>query len=158
MDGIRSYLLQVISSALICGILIRLMGKKGLLTEAAKLLAGVYMTITVLSPWVNIRLGSLQDITGNISIDAQAAAQVGKNSAKETISEIIKERTRTYILDKATSLGVTISVDVMLNEDTVPYPTAVTLTGRVSPYAKSILTAYIVDNFGISSEDQTWIA
>ena len=157
MDDIRSYLLQIISSALICGILIHLMGKKGLLTELVKILAGIYMIITVMSPWVNIPIVRLQDITCDISAEAETAVQDGINSSREAISKIITERTQTYILDKATSLGINISVDVRLTEDMVPKPSAVTLSGPVSPYAKSILAAYIVDNFGISMEDQTWI-
>lgn len=157
MDGIREYLLQIISAALICGILLRIMGKKGMLTETVKLLAGVYMTITVLSPWVNIPTGSLEDITGDLSLDAEALAQEGKNSAQEAISAIIKERSETYILDKASSLGVSLTVEVRLTVDALPYPAGVTLSGPISPYAKSILADYISDNLGISMEDQKWI-
>ena len=101
MEGIRTYLLQIISTALICGILIRLMGNKGLLTETVKLLAGVIMIITLLSPWVSIHLGSLEEITGNFSQNAESAVMEGKISAHEAISQIIKERSETYILDKA---------------------------------------------------------
>ena len=157
MDAIGNYLLQILSTALICGILVRIMGHKGLLTETVKLLAGVCMAITILSPWVNIRLDDMQDIALDFTRDAEAAAEEGKNSARKAISDIIKSRTETYILDKASSLGVTITVEVQLTEDTVPHPAFVTLRGPVSPYAKSVLSNYISDNLGIGMEEQKWI-
>ena len=158
MEDIRSYLLQVVSAGLICGILLRLVGKKGMLGETVKLLAGVYMTLTVFSPWVNVSVGSMQNFTGDISVKAEEAAQEGMNSSKYAISKIIKERTQTYILDKAASLGASISVEVTLTEDAIPHPAAVTLTGQVSPYVRSVLAAYIHENIGIGLEDQKWIA
>ena len=158
MGAIRSYLLQIISSALICGILIRLIGNKGLLSESVKLLAGVYMALTVLNPWMNIRIGGLQDVIGDVSTNAEAATQEGKKAALSAMSDIIKQRSQAYILDKATSLGACITVEVRLSRDEVPYPVGVTISGAVSPYAKSILSSYITENLGISMEDQTWIA
>jgi len=157
MDAIGNYLLRILTTALICGILVRITGDKGLLTEIVKLLAGVCMAITVLSPWVNIRLENMQDIALDFTVDAETAAEEGKNSAREAISDIIKSQTETYILDKAASLGITVTVEVQLTEDAVPYPAFVTLRGPVSPYVKSVLSNYISENLGIGMEEQKWI-
>lgn len=157
MDGIRGYLLQVISSAVVCGILTRLMGNKGLLTETVKLLAGVYMVISVLSPWVDIFLWDIGDLTGDISVNAEAFTEDGKNSAYQAMADIIKSQTEAYILDKANALGAEITVEVSLGGEEFPFPAKVTLSGTISPYGRSVLSNDISENLGISMEDQTWI-
>ena len=157
MDGVREYLLRLICAALVCGLLTRLMGNKGLLSELVKLLAGVCMAITVLSPWVDIPKLRLEEITRDFTFNAEAFTESGKNSAYRAMADIIKERTEAYILDKAKALGAEITVEVDLSVDEIPYPTGATLEGAISPYGKSLLSSYISENLGISMEDQTWI-
>ena len=157
MEGIRGYLLQILASALVCGILTRLMCNKGLLMETVKLLAGVYMTISVLSPWVDISFLDLGDLTGNISVNADALTEDGKISAYQAMADIIKSQTEAYILDKANALGAEITVEVGLEGEDIPLPAKVTLYGAISPYGKSVLSNDISENLGISMEDQTWI-
>lgn len=157
MESIRNYLLGITAAALVCSILTRLLGSKGLLGTAVKLLAGIFMALTVVSPWVNIRLTSLGDFTQGISYDASAAAADGENSAMEAMAEIIKQQTQAYILDKAESLGAQLSVEVTVSGDDLPVPCAVRLEGQISPYAKSALSTCIAEDLGISVEEQIWI-
>lgn len=156
MDEIRAYLLRITAAALLCGILTKILGKKGMLTTTVKLITGVFMALTVVGPLVSIRLDTLDEFTEGISYDASAAVAEGEISAMETMSEIIKQQIQAYILDKAETLGAQLSVEVILSEDTPPVPCVVRITGKISPYGKNVLSAYINDDLGIGVEDQIW--
>ena len=80
-------------------------------------------------------------------------AQTGTEYAEQELRRIIIARTQTYIMDKAASFGVTVDVEVVLNEYT---PQSVILKGSVSPGAKAQLTAWITENLGIPKEAQQW--
>lgn len=156
MSWTAQYLLKVTVSAILCSILTAVLGKKGILGPVIKLIAGVYMTLTVLSPWVSIRLQSLEDLSLEISMDAASAVEEGEKSAAAAMTDIITGQTQAYILDKAESLGAQLRVEVMLSDDGCFTPCRVTLSGSISPYARQVLSAYIAENLGISTEDQIW--
>lgn len=156
MEGIRTYLLQITAAAMLCGIVTGILGKKGLLGTTVKLIAGVIMTLAVVSPWLDLRIDNFDSFLDGISLDASAAVAEGEISAANTMKTIIKERTQAYILDKAETLGTQVAVDVYLTDDAVPVPTGVRVSGKYSPYAKSVLSAYIADDLGINLEDQIW--
>lgn len=157
MDGLRDYLMGVTAAALCCSAAVKLAGK-GLTGSVVKMLAGIVMTLSILSPLVSVKLDSYEDFFQSIQSDAEDAALDGKNSAREAMAEIISEEVRTYILDKADALGVELTVEVELSADSIPVPSAVTLKGSVSPYARSVLSEYISDSLGIGTEAQTWIS
>lgn len=114
------------------------------------------MALTVVGPLVNVKLGDLEDLTLDFRIDAQALTSEGENSAREAMAQIISEQTAAYILDKAESLGASISVTVSLSDDPYPVPTSVQLEGSVSPYARKELNGYISENLGIEAEEIEW--
>ncbi len=156
MDGIRTYLLQITAAAMLCGIVTGILGKKGMLGTTVKLLSGIFMALAVVSPWLNLRLDSLQSFMGSISFDASSAVAEGEFSATQEMKAIIKQKVEAYILDKADSLGAEINANVSLCGDAMPAPNGVTISGKFSPYAKSVLSAYIADDLGIDLEDQIW--
>ena len=157
MDWIKEYLVTVTASALIAGIATRLL-HRGTVGTVVKLLAGVFLAFSVVSPLVGIRLDALSDFASDIQVDADAAADEGKKSAQEAMAEIISQHTGAYILDKAETLGVSLRVEVTVSQEEYPVPSAVRLEGSVSPYAKSVLTEYISETLGIDTEEQTWIS
>lgn len=156
MESIRTYLLQITVAAMFCGIATGVLGKKGMLGTTVKLLAGIFMALAVVAPWVNIRIDSFDSFLNGISLDGSAAVSEGEISATNAMKSIIKERTEAYILDKADTLGADVTADVSLNVEAIPAPTGVRISGKFSPYAKSVLSAYIADDLGISLEDQIW--
>lgn len=158
MDAIREYILSVTASAVLCGIVTALIGKKGMPGTAMKLLCGIFMALTVVGPWVDIRLDGLLELSSEAAQSADAYAASGENSAAAAMADIIKEQTTAYILDKAEALGVQLTVEVALSSDDIPVPTAVCLYGNVSPYAKKVLTERLEEDLGIPSEEQTWIS
>lgn len=155
MEAIREYLLSVIAAAILSGIAVSLLGKKGTIGATVKLLSGVVMILTVAGPLADIRLDGQLALFSELTDDAYVAS--GENSAREAMAEIIKAKTEAYILDKAEELGVTLSVTVSLSQEQIPTPSAVILTGNVSPYAKQSLAQMLVEDLGISTEAQTWI-
>ena len=87
--------------------------------------------------------------------DAEDAAAMGENLARDSMADIIKEETEAYILDKAADLHANLHVEVIVGEDNLP--TAVTLSGEASPYARRQIQAIIANDLGISKENQKWI-
>ncbi len=157
MDSIRQYILSVIAAALLCGIINSLVGSKKASGKIVKLLTGLFMVLTLVAPWTKFNLLNIADITQYISADAQAAVTSGEEAAQNYMGEIIKQQTESYILDKASSLGLDVEVHVGLNGDTPPTPASVTITGTVSPYSKSILSRFIKNDLAIPEENQTWM-
>ena len=157
MEAVKEYLFGVTVAALCSGILVSILGKKGMAAGTVKFFCGIVMLLAVMGPLVNIRLGSLGDVLDDISLEAESAAAFGQDSAQKEYCNIIKQRTAAYILDKAETLGAELTVEVTLNDEVPPVPCAVRLCGVVTPYAKKVLSETISRDLGIKTEEQTWI-
>lgn len=158
MSFLGKYLLSILACALICGIAMELIGKKSANAVVIRMLCCVFMLLCVVSPLLDIRIGPLSDLTGEIRQEAESISQDGKNMARDHYRAVITQQTQAYILDKAVSLGAEIEVEVSLSEDDNCAPKAVTIRGRVSPYARGLLSDWLESTLGIQSEEQTWIA
>ena len=156
MGSLKQYLLAVTAAAILCAIVNGLMGEKGALSAAVRLLAGIFLILALAAPLVRLRLDGLEEMTSDLNLRAEAITASGENSAREAMAEIIKSRTEAYILDKAESLDVNLSVQVELDTGNPPAPRAVRLSGNVSPYAKGVLSDMISKDLGIPPEDQIW--
>ena len=157
MDSIQKYLITVICAALFCGVINGLWGKKGTNTALIKLISGAFMVLTVISPLTKFDFSGFSALSEEISLDTDSVVRAGEEFALNEMNEFIIQKTRAYILDKATSLGMDVSVAVSLNCDLPPVPNTVTISGAGSPYAKKVLTKYIEDTFAIPKENQIWI-
>ena len=157
MNGIREYLLSVICAGVICGVVTSLAGKKSANGAIIRLISGLYMSITLISPLVNIQLTDYTDYFNRFAIESDNAVFSGESAAEEELYSIIKSQTEAYILDKAGSMDAVLDVEVTVNEDSPPVPCGVTITGTISPYAKEILSRLIANDLGIQKEDQNWV-
>ena len=156
MDAIREYLLTVALAAIICAVIKRLLDRKGIPAAIARLLTGIFMTVTVLSPLTGISLGGLSDMTGDFRIRAEQAVQSGKKLTADSMRKDIMEQTRAYILDKAEDMGAQIDVQVTLSDDYYPVPKQVTISGSIGPYAKKRLQSILREDLGVPEEYQIW--
>ena len=156
MDGIKSYLLSIIAAAIISGLILSFIGKKGTNAAVTKLLVGIFMAITVISPWTKLEIGTLTDFFSNTELEASGIVMEGQRLATETMSSIIKSRTEAYILDKAAALGLEINADVTVAGTDPLLPDSVTLSGQASPYARTRLQQFIEQDLGIPEEKQLW--
>ncbi len=156
MQAIGEYLVGVTAAALLCGLVPKL-GFGKLNGAVIRLLCGVFMALAVLAPWTKLKLKLPTDfISGFESYGEELAAQ-GENSSRQAMEEIITRQVGTYILDKAASLGLDVTVEVALSGDEFPVPVGVTLRGAAAPYGKGVLEEYIRDQLGISKEAVKWI-
>lgn len=149
-------MLAVVAAAVICGIVRRLLGEKGTQGALAKMLTGIFLALTVVSPLAKIKLGGLADVIADHQAAGLSAAAQGEEMTRQALSQSIKSSTEAYILDKAAALGVELTVEVELNDEDVPSPCGVRLTGQMSPYAKRKLSGILTEDLGIEKEQQTW--
>ena len=154
---ISKYVLSVVGAALICGIVASVLGEKGTLGVAVKLLAGIYMTLTIVAPWGQLRLDELTQWKEQITADGERISISGQNEAREAMAQSIITSTRSYILEKAEALGVELTVEVMLDESPIPVPEQVRIRGNISPYNREKLGSIIERDLGIPTEAQIWI-
>ncbi len=156
MEAVGQYILSVTAAAVICGLLGKLLPKGGTAASVGKLLMGLFLAVTILSPWAGLQVSKWDDLTGGFYQQAQEAAQDGKQQSQESLCAIIKQRCEAYILDKAGDLHLDVEVSVTLTDDSVPAPSSVTITGAAAPYAKARLQDIIAQDLGIPKEKQLW--
>lgn len=156
MEEIRAYILSVIAAAVLCTIIQRLMGEKSAYKEIIRLVSGIFLAVTVVSPFAKLQIRDFSDYLDGIELEANSAAAIGEESLKDGLNAIIKEKSEAYILDKATSMGLDLRVEVTLDDSETPVPSAVTVTGNVSPYQKRKLKQIIADEIGVQEDNQTW--
>lgn len=156
MGGLRDYLIGVISAAMICTVVMRLVRNYDTLGKIAKLMCGIFITYTVLSPLPAFDLSDLSGIASRYTAEAQEAADEGVQISQDALRQSIKERTEAYILDKAKSLEADLRVEVELSKDEIPVPKTVSIFGKTSPYAKKKLSSMIAEEIGVEMENQKW--
>ena len=156
MSSIREYLLGIVAAAILCAIVSQLPGKDSFLGSTMKLITGVFMLIALVSPVAKLQIRMPSEIFTDISQQADQITASAVDSTRESVSAIIKEQTQAYILDKAKSYGLEMSVEVTLSDDRIPEPISVKLSGNVSPYNKKILSEAIEKDLGIPTEAQIW--
>ena len=154
MEALRQYVISVTAAAMLCGIVTGLF-PPGSGKRIAKLICGLFLAYTVLSPISRVDFSTLPDFSLRCMDDAQAAVTAGENLARKSTAEIIKEETEAYILDKAADLHTSLTAEVTIGEENLPE--SVTISGEASPYARRRLQTIIESDLGISKENQQWI-
>lgn len=157
MDGITEYILSITAAGVICAAVKHIIGEKNASSGLIRVVCGIFMAVTVLSPLVTIRLRDMEFIMDEFRMSGEAAVSYGTEMANEALHDIIKQETEAYVLNEVKRLGLDLSVSVSLSETQPPVPVAVTLTGDVSPYHKKTVSRFIEDNLGVGEEYQIWI-
>lgn len=157
MESVRQYLLAVTAAALICGIVKCVVDEKSVSGTVIRLVAGLIMTLTVLSPVVRLNLGVLPEIASAFAADGKLAASYGEELAAQQVNTIIKDQLQAYILDKAAAFGAKLEVEIIMPDDNSSQPEGVILRGDVSPHAKARLQEMIEEDLSIAKEKQQWI-
>ena len=157
MDFIKEYLLSITTSAIICVLVRRIVAGKGSVAKLIKVITGIFMSVTLISPVIQLNFSNVEDYVTDMSYKADQIAQSGYESAQHELNAIIIERVESYILDEALRLGTDTDVEVKLSQTQPPRPEYITIRGTFSPYNKRILMEYIEKNLGIPQENQIWI-
>lgn len=153
MTAVRQYIISVTAAAILCGILTAIVGGKQI-KPIWKLIVGIFLTLTAIRPLADIDLGAVPTLAEGYTLQAEEAVMTGKELMDSQKQTIIKSRLESYILDKAEGLGVTLTVDILLDEHGLPV--SVQLNGDVSPGAKTRLQSIIAVDLGIPKEAQIW--
>ena len=154
MEALRQYVISVVAAAMLCGVVIRLF-PQGSAKQVGKLICGLFLAYTVLSPVSRVDFSRLPEFSLQCMEDGEEAASMGENLARDSLADIIKEETEAYILDKAADLHANVTVEVVLDGESLP--ASVTISGEASPYARWQLQSLIESDLGISKENQKWI-
>ena len=157
MANLRQYIIAVTAASIICGIVKSISNEKNGSATILRLVSGIFMTVTVLSPVVRLELNALPILSEDFLDQAKTAAAVGEEVAIDEINAIITKQTQAYILDKAAAFGARLQVEVHIAKDGTYRPKTVTLQGSISPYAKSRMQQIIEEDLQIAKEDQQWI-
>ena len=156
MEAVRQYLISVTAAAIVCSIINRVIGKTGTYAAIVKLITGLFLVFTVISPFAKLQITDLPAYMDSLTVDADLVVMDGQQAARDAVTEIIKAEAEAYILDKAAALDLTVEAEVIVSDTDIPQPCAVTLRGSASPYAKQRLQQLIANDLGIPEEKQTW--
>ena len=156
MEGIRQYILSVVCAGILCSIVVKLSSGSKAYSSVIKLLTGIFLAITVIAPITKVQIGKLSDLYAYIDFGANSAVYEGEQMAVQSSAAIIKQEIEAYILDKASSLDMNITVDILISESAPLIPVSVTIDGKASPYAKQMLQSIISSDLGIAKENQVW--
>lgn len=152
----KAYFLSIVSVALIAAIVYKLVGATGVTAAIVKLISGIILTLTVISPMANFNFSGMTDFMDAYKYDAQEAVDLGKQISADALRSSIIEKTRAYILDKAAEYDTDLEIEIQVTEDPIPKPCSVTIKGNISPYAKNTLQNLIQSDIGIDKEHQIW--
>lgn len=152
MTAVKGYILSVTAAAMVCAIVSRLAGKNGTGT-IIKVLSGLFLTLTVLKPLVQLEINRVSFIAETFHEQAEEAAAYGELASKKMLDGIITEELQAYILDKAKEFGVEPEVELELTDG---IPSGIRLSGNVSPYSRSQLSQWLREELGIPLEAQFW--
>ena len=154
MNRLTQYILSVTAAAVLASIL-RVLAGESAMGKLTKLLTGLFLAVTVLSPLVRLELPDPSRWLEDYLADGDEAARAGEVMAKEYSAAIISEEIEAYILDKAASMGATLAVEVRLDDGGLPK--TVTLTGNLSPGHRAELSRMMDEELGVGEEAQLWI-
>ena len=147
------YILSVTCAGVLAAIL-RVLAGEGAMGKLMKLLSGLFLALTVLSPLVKIEIPDPARWLEDYMAEGAAAAQAGEVMAKEYSASIISAEVEAYILDKAADLGCAISAKVGLDDGGLPR--SVVLSGDIPTAQKAELTRMLARDLGLGEEAVTW--
>lgn len=153
MDWWREYILSVVCSVLIGGVVVNLVSD----LRYGKLIRFVYGTclaVSVLGPL------SVADITDSVDFSLESESpelliERGRQEALRMREECITEACETYISNKAKDLGAIVTADVYLDETLKPYFAEIYPQTDSEQYPG--LEQILEDDLGITKENQAWI-
>ena len=151
----KNYVISILACAIICSIACSVFDNKSSTGRIIKILTGILMTATILIPLKNFDSYNISGFFNSASMEANEYVEEGKKDFRNNVTDIIKSRTEAYILDKAKSMELDISVEVELSDEN-SVPCGIKVTGSVAPYEKNILSDYIEETLGIPKENQKW--
>lgn len=152
MEWFRTWLMGVMSAALILAILYSLI-PKGAMRSIAQFTGGLVLILAILQPLLRLDPADwkLQYTEYETQIDEQIA--VYQKDRQDELCAIIEEKTAAYISDKGAALGLSCHPVVTAQlRDNIPYPAEVTMDIPLD----AELSRHIAQELDISAAHQHW--
>lgn len=150
MEGWKGYVLEILTVAFSCRILLQLLPKK----ELTELVCGVLLTVVLLQPFTRLRPEDFPDIRQYLPESPESLLAAGTEAAEAAKSTYISDRYEAYILDKAKAMGADIQPEVQIDEDWLPV--SVRIQGSMDPQIQKQLEHILIRDMGITKENQQW--
>lgn len=149
----EQYLLSILICALICGIISQTLmdtKRKKLVRE----ICGIVITISIFYPLTEVKLEKYMQFPDADWKDVDFYILAGEKMSSTEHEKYIKTYCETYILDKAKVLEAEIDIEIILNEEKVPYLAAIQYAGdgKIQNELQKILET----DLGIAKENQKW--
>lgn len=149
MNFIRDWLLGVTGVAILTAMAESLM-PEGPVKRVGKLVGGLVLLVAILSPILALDLETFDNSPSDWSADILAQTEALDMAQKKQYQIIIENEFATYIVDKASAEGIVCRATVTCQlVDDILMPSAVSITGIVEPWEKSLLISLIVDELGV---------
>lgn len=153
METLRIYAITVITGALICGILLRMV-HGGSMEALLRLVSGIFLMTVLIYP-LSGKLNLTQYHSAFYSTETYEQPTVlGEKMAQQETSAIIRRQLEAYILDKGGQAAAGLKVRVILDGNYLPVRAE--LYGPVTDSVRQELSEIIAKDLGISKENQLW--
>ena len=150
----RSWLLGLTCAALLGIICTGIAGEDSRVT---RLTVGLVLILVLCAPASELRLADVSQILTQSRAEAEQAVSGVEVRSRDLMARIISEQTEAYILDKAKTLGMTLTVEVEVTQgETYPYPSGVTLAGSTTTVRRRQMNDWIRENLAIAEEHLVW--
>ena len=157
MEKLKGLVLCLGAGAILIGILSEFTNSKSGSGIVFRISAGIFLVLQILQPAAEWNPEFWSDYFAQTMAQAEAESNRGTEYADSMVEEIITDRTRAYILDKAEAYHASLNVEVALDEGGMPAPVGITVSGDISPYGKKSLQRIIENDLNIPRERQIWI-
>lgn len=153
----RSYLISVAAACLLQTLIGALLPENKI-KKLALTAGGLLVILTVISPVATLDTETMAGTMSQFILETETARTGISVHQEDLLRDIIKDRCETYILDKASAMGLTVQAEVTLG-DTVgtPCPVAVTIRGELTVEQMRKLSRYITEDLGIPADQQEWL-
>ena len=153
----KSYLFSVIVACMITTI-VKSIAVNSKSRKALELVCGLLIVLSLLRPLGGVNAEQLSTAIGKILSQTEDAERESRAYNARITSDIIKEKTETYIWDKAAEeafVPTRVSVDMRFGE-TYPYAACVTIKGPYTDLQKKRIGDWIASALAIPEESQQW--
>ena len=155
MTALHRYFLAVIAASFLTSLLVG-MAAEDKMKQILRFVGDLTLILVLLSPMAGFNERSfsrtVEEFSRNMEIEQNKA--VVDSAMTE---QLIIERCRTYIMDKASNLGAELEVEIILNQvNEISVPAEVYINGQYSAHAREQISQMLERDFGIPEEKQRW--
>lgn len=154
---IGAYLIAV-TAACMLAVMADALVKSPPVRRVARLVGGLLILLTVLSPLVRLEARDLTEFVEGFAQDANLDAEAVQTDYREQWAERVRELLEQNIEQQAASMGLTLCAEVVVRIGECPEPESVTLHGTAAPEEQMALQVYLVQTLGFAKERVIWEA